>query len=375
MIKRRPEKSGMTLLEIIVALGLAAILTLVVMRLTEKQLAANKDFVLRNEIEMIRMEVVGLLQKDCRAMLAGLKITDDDNKKDEIEKKNISKLSLFYLQGPLDPDKAFDKKDYSEVPRYKGYATSKDALTDTAGSLWLRDVRLGFDKDNFQEIKVDNPKVKATIFLDFYRRLGSNHGTPAAGESNLTTMIPLTIVFKKNPSNTELLKAPPPDNNYVMSHCSCAGDTGISPQEIYSYICEKFLGGTPRPEGVSNNTACLNWHVDSEVTFNDTMTAKKANIDEATAHDTLCDDNKASGATCAIMHEVYDTLLASKSVGGNDAKIIAGKVKDKLNGAAAVDVQKMKECLAKRGDPTATCDVSWNGTKYTKPDELLKALQ
>jgi hypothetical protein len=161
----------------------------------------------------------------------------------------------------------------------------------------------------------------------------------------------------------------------VISHCSCTGDTGISPQDIYNYICEKFLGGTPKPVSESNNTVCLNWHVDSDVTFNETMTAKKASIDEVTAHDTLCDGYNASGATCAIMHEVYETLLASNLVGGTDAKIIAGKVKDKLNGAAAADVQKIKDCLAKRSDPSAVCDVVWNGSKYSKPDELLQALQ
>ena len=52
------QRRGMTLLEVIVALGLAAVLTMVVVKLTERQLSANKDFVLRNEIEMIRLDLI-----------------------------------------------------------------------------------------------------------------------------------------------------------------------------------------------------------------------------------------------------------------------------------------------------------------------------
>ena len=242
----RNHCTGMSLLEIMVALALAGILTMVVLKLNERQLAANKDFVLRNEIEMVRLEVVSLLQKDCRPILQGVQVVPGQ----PIPEEFFTKLPLMLVKFEKkdeDYQKLVVPDDYQEVERYKDYRTDGHAaLSDTAGSLWLQDVRLKFDPASSgaeeaqailppNELSEHNHTLKAAVMLDFYRRLSSQHKNPQAGESNLTTVIPLRVVFKKATGDDEMdpatgLKVV--DGHYVIEACTCSGEFELSNLEL-----------------------------------------------------------------------------------------------------------------------------------------------
>ena len=376
------QRRGMTLLEVIVALGLAAVFTMVVVKLTERQLSANKDFVLRNEIEMIRLEVISLLQGDCRPILSEkVQIAQADNIPDI---KTFVQGGKFYTQLPLKRIKAGAgmipyaernlSRDYDDVKRYAHY-TKGEVLSDTARSLWLQDVKFQFDPDPKinSDLSSSSNQLKGALFLDFYRRLSTNHEDPKKGESNLTVMIPVKVNFKKaKPGDTSdrgglLLDG----GNYVIDSCTCTGEFSLGQEDlklIRNDICKNFLGGTVNDdkEGFLGEM-CENWNVGVTSNFSD-MSASKVQIDQVEATDVLCSEaNVTVSGECSNLHTLFNKIDDVPDL----AKVAKKNIVKKIYKDESANFNAIITCLqVKSGDKCASPVRLNDGRTYDDPDKL-----
>ncbi len=379
------QRRGMTLLEVIVALGLAAVLTMVVVKLTERQLSANKDFVLRNEIEMIRLEVISLLQGDCRPILSEkVKIAPADNKPDI---KDFVQGGTFYTQLPLKrigagkatiPYAERDlSSDYYDVKRYANY-TKGEVLSDTARSLWLQDVKFQFDPDPKinSDLSSSSNQLKGALFLDFYRRLSTNHEDPKKGESNLTVMIPVKVNFKKaKPGDKDDKGLLLNGWNYVIDSCTCTGEFSLGQEDlklIRNDICKNFLGGeiNENHEGYPGEM-CENWNVGVKSNFSD-MSASNVQIDQVEATDVLCSEaNVTVSGECSDLHTLFNKIDDVPDL----AKVTKKNIVKKIYKDESANFNTIITCLqVKSGDKCASPVRLNDGSTYDDPVKLKEGL-
>ena len=345
---------------------------MVVVKLTEKQLAANKDFVLRNEIEMIRMEVISLLQKDCRPILANVKIAQGDT---EVPEQWVEQLPLKQLKtGTVKEYNNLQPEDYQEVSRYADYWKKNAPLSDTAGSLWLQNIRFRFNQDgqSWPPTYGDREK-KGVVLLDFYRRLGKQYGAPAPGQSNLTTTIALNVKFAKDTkSSTPQQLEVDDDGNLVIEACTSSGEFSLSwadKVEMYEYICKNFLGGTPAIDDASHDTKCLSWTVDSNATFTGDFIASNLTIDTMQATDVLCNGANATDRDCTLLHNLYNSYSSSGMGGITLRKLINDIYKGEKGNST--DLDKILQCL----ENSTACNFSLGGRNFSSQDQLVNYLK